>query len=64
MIKAIVCVDENWGIGKDNDLLFSLPTDMKFFRQTTLGKTVVFTEFQNAVPDAAAEGAEIAGIGL
>ena len=41
MIKAIVCVDENWGIGKDNDLLFSLPTDMKFFRQTTLGKTVV-----------------------
>ena len=41
MIKAIVCVDEKWGIGKDNDLLFSLPTDMKFFRQTTLGKTVV-----------------------
>ena len=41
MIRAIVCVDKNWGIGKDNDLLFSLPTDMKFFRQTTLGKTVV-----------------------
>ena len=41
MIKAIVCVDKNWGIGKDNDLLFSLPTDMKFFRQTTLQKTVV-----------------------
>ena len=41
MIKAIVCVDKNWGIGKDNDLLFSLPSDMKFFRQTTLQKTVV-----------------------
>ncbi|MBR2903947.1 MAG: dihydrofolate reductase [Clostridia bacterium] len=41
MIKAIVCVDKNWGIGKDNDLLFSLPSDMKFFRETTLGKTVV-----------------------
>ena len=41
MIKAIVCVDKNWGIGRDNDLLFSLPTDMKFFRQTTLQKTVV-----------------------
>ena len=40
MIKAIVCVDKNWGIGKDNDLLFSLPSDMKFFRQTTLDKTV------------------------
>ncbi|MBQ9117831.1 MAG: dihydrofolate reductase [Clostridia bacterium] len=41
MIKAIVCVDKNWGIGRDNDLLFCLPTDMKFFRQTTLQKTVV-----------------------
>ena len=41
MLKAIVCVDEKWGIGRDNDLLFSLPTDMKFFRQTTLGKTIV-----------------------
>ncbi|MBE5741707.1 MAG: dihydrofolate reductase [Clostridiales bacterium] len=40
MIRAIVAVDKNWGIGKKNDLLFSLPLDMKFFRQTTLDKTV------------------------
>ena len=40
MIKAIVAVDKKWGIGKKNDLLFSLPLDMQFFRQTTLGKTV------------------------
>jgi len=40
-MKAIVCVDENWGIGKKNDLLFHLPADMKFFRETTLGKVVV-----------------------
>ncbi len=40
-MKAIVAVDKNWGIGKDNDLLFSIPEDMKFFRQTTLGKVVV-----------------------
>lgn len=40
MIKAIVAVDKKWGIGKKNDLLFSLPLDMKFFRETTLGKTV------------------------
>ena len=40
-MKAIVCVDKKWGIGKDNDLLFSLPQDMKFFRSTTLDKVVV-----------------------
>ena len=40
-MKMIVCVSENWGIGKDNNLLFSLPPDMKFFRETTLGKVVI-----------------------
>ncbi len=40
-MKAIVAVDKNWGIGKNNDLLFSIPEDMKFFRQTTLNKVVV-----------------------
>ena len=40
-MKAIVAVDKNWGIGKDNDLLFSLPADMAFFREKTLGKVVV-----------------------
>ena len=40
MIKAIVCVDEKWAIGKDNDLLFSIPADMKFFRETTKNKIV------------------------
>ncbi len=40
-MKAIVAVDKKWGIGKDNDLLFSIPEDMKFFRETTKGKVVV-----------------------
>lgn len=40
-MKAIVAVDANWAIGKDNQLLFSLPTDMKHFRSKTLGKVVV-----------------------
>lgn len=40
MIRAIVAVDEKWGIGKKNDLLFRLREDMKFFRETTLGATV------------------------
>lgn len=41
MIKAIVCVDKNWAIGKNNDLLFHLPQDMKFFRETTKNSIVV-----------------------
>lgn len=40
-MRAIFCADEKWGIGKDNGLLFSLPKDMKFFRETTKGKVVV-----------------------
>ena len=40
-MKGIVAVDKNWGIGKNNDLLFSLPTDMAYFREQTKGKVVV-----------------------
>lgn len=41
MIRAIVHADKEWGIGRDNDMMFSLPKDMKFFRETTSGNTVV-----------------------
>ena len=40
-MKMIVCVSENFGIGNEGELLFSLPPDMKFFRETTLNKVVV-----------------------
>ena len=40
-MKAIFHADREWGIGKANDLMFSLPQDMKFFRETTKGKIVV-----------------------
>ena len=40
-MKAIVAVDQKWGIGKKNGLLFELPLDMAFFRKTTLNKVVV-----------------------
>ena len=40
-LKMIVAVDSNWGIGKNGDLLFSIPEDMKFFRTTTQGSTVI-----------------------
>ena len=39
-MKAIVAVDVKWGIGKNNDLLFAIPEDMKFFREKTSGKVV------------------------
>ena len=41
MIRAIVHADKEWGIGKNNDMMFSLPKDMKFFRETTMGHIVV-----------------------
>lgn len=40
-MKAIVHVDKEWGIGKSNGLMFSIPADMKFFRETTTGNLVV-----------------------
>lgn len=55
MIRAIVHADKEWGIGKNNDMMFSLPKDMKFFRETTLGNVVVMggntlRSFPNAKP--------------
>ena len=28
----ITAIDKNWGIGKNNKLLYSLPEDMAFFK--------------------------------
>lgn len=54
-IKAILHADKKWGIGKQNDLMFSLPLDMKFFRTTTKGHSVALGEntllsFPNSQP--------------
>jgi dihydrofolate reductase len=40
-MNAIVAVDTNWAIGCEGDLLFSLPTDMKRFRQLTTGGAII-----------------------
>ena len=55
MIISILSADKNWGIGKRNGLLFSLPIDMKFFRTTTLNHVVAMGEntllsFPNSKP--------------
>lgn len=54
-MKAILSADKNWGIGYGNKLLVSIPSDMKFFRQTTTGKVVVMgrktlESFPNGLP--------------
>ena len=40
-MNFIVAVTNDYAIGKDNDLLFHLPTDLKYFKATTLNKVVV-----------------------
>ena len=40
-MDLIVAVDKNWGIGRQDDLLFRISEDMKRFRALTIGKTVI-----------------------
>ena len=40
-MNCIVVVDQNWAIGCEGGLLFSLPTDMKRFRSLTIDGTVI-----------------------
>lgn len=41
MISIIVAVSEDMGIGKDNNLLWHIPDDLKRFKRLTYGKTVI-----------------------
>lgn len=40
-IALIVAMDLERGIGKNNDLMWHLPKDMKFFKEITIGNIVV-----------------------
>ena len=40
-VSLIVAVAENGVIGKDNDLIWHLPNDMRFFKETTTGHHVI-----------------------
>jgi dihydrofolate reductase len=40
-MKLIVAVSKDWGIGFKGQLLFSLPDDMKFFKEMTTNKVVI-----------------------
>lgn len=41
-MNAIVNVNKNWGIGKDGQLLCRLKRDTAFFKDFTMGKTVIY----------------------
>lgn len=41
ILSAIVAAAENKAIGKDNNLPWRLPDDLKFFKKVTLGKPVL-----------------------
>lgn len=41
MISAIVAVNEDWGIGYNNELLEHIPADLQYFKTVTTGKVVV-----------------------
>lgn len=41
MISIIVAVSDNLGIGKDNELLWHMPEDLKRFKKLTLGNAVI-----------------------
>ena len=54
-MNIIVAADKNWGIGRNNELLVSIPADMKMFREETTGKVVVMgrktlESFPNGLP--------------
>jgi dihydrofolate reductase len=40
-VALIVAIDNERGIGKNNDLMWHLPADMQFFKATTSGHIVV-----------------------
>lgn len=54
-MDLIVAVDNNWAIGHKGNLLVSIPEDMKYFRETTMGSVVVLGRktlagFPNGLP--------------
>lgn len=54
-LAMIACIDKNWGIGQAGKLLWRIPEDMRFFKQTTMGGVVVmgrktFASIGNPLP--------------
>jgi dihydrofolate reductase len=41
MISIIVAISEDYGIGKDNKLLWHIPEDLKRFKKLTMGQCII-----------------------
>ena len=41
MISIIVAISDDLGIGRDNDLLWHIPEDLKRFKRLTMGKCII-----------------------
>jgi dihydrofolate reductase len=41
MVSIIVAMGRNRAIGRDNQLIWHLPADLKHFKQTTMGKPII-----------------------
>ena len=39
--SIIAAIGKNNELGKDNNLIWHLPNDLKFFKETTTGKTII-----------------------
>ena len=55
-LSLIAAIGKNNELGKDNQLLWHLKEDMKFFREQTTGKTIVmgrntFNSFKKPLPN-------------
>lgn len=44
-MKVILAVDENWGIGKDKQMLFHIKKDLKHFKDTTMGNIIIMGRY-------------------
>jgi dihydrofolate reductase len=41
MISIIVAVSEDYGIGRNNELLYNIPEDLRRFKQLTMGQCLI-----------------------
>ncbi len=41
ILSIVVAFAENWAIGKDNQLLWHLPNDLKYFKNLTTGHSII-----------------------
>lgn len=40
-VSIIAAIGKNNELGKDNNLIWHLPNDLKFFKETTMGKDII-----------------------